>query len=136
MADRNLLITAALLLFLTQCGLALLGYGRLRQLLTRVSRSHLIAPGKCPEELERIIWAINTSAARVLGKRPCLSIAMASHWLLNRCGVPTELRIGVTRGIAGNLDAHAWVEQNGRVLIGQSPSLSDYYRLPAVNFWS
>jgi hypothetical protein len=133
--DRTLLITAALLLLLTRCGLALLGYGRLRWLLSRVSRPHLITPAKRPEDLEKIIWAVTASATRVLGNRPCLAIAIGTHWLLNRRGIPTEMRIGVTRGAAGGLDAHAWIEQNGRVLIGRSPSLSHYYRLPPLNFW-
>ena len=134
--DRNLLIRAAFLLLLTRCGLVLLGYARLRRLLSGVSRPHLRAPSECPGEVDRIIWAVSTTGAKVLRERPCLVIAMATHCLLSWRGVRTDLRIGAVRGLAGNLEAHAWVEQNGRVLIGQSPSLGRYHRLPAVNFWT
>ena len=105
-------------------------------MLSAVSRPQPGAPSECPEEVDRIIWALNTAGAMVLSEKPCLAIAMAAHWLLGRRGVPTDLRIGVARGGVGNLEAHAWVEQNGRVLIGQSPSLDRYERLPAVNFWA
>jgi Transglutaminase-like superfamily len=52
--------------------------------------------------------------------------------LLRRRGFVTDLRIGVMRGDSGRLEAHAWVELDGRILIGQTPSLERFERLPAL----
>jgi hypothetical protein len=138
-ADRNLLIGMALLLLATRCGLALFGYGRLRRWLSSASHPR---PGAAPEsagdtdKIASLIWALNTAGTVVLGDRPCLAIAIATHWLLYRRGVGTDLRIGVTQDETGRLKAHAWVERDGRILIGESQGLDVYNRFPPVNFWT
>jgi hypothetical protein len=38
--------------------------------------------------------------------------------MLEEAGVPASLRIGVTRKKSGELEAHAWVESSGKVIIG------------------
>jgi hypothetical protein len=38
----------------------------------------------------------------------------------------SNLRIGVTKGPEGELKAHAWVESNGRIIIGQQKDLRSY----------
>lgn len=45
----------------------------------------------------------------------CLVKSLALWWLLGRQGIPSELRVGVRKG-GGNLEAHAWVEREGRAL--------------------
>ena len=40
-------------------------------------------------------------------------------WLLNRRGITTSLRIGVARR-QDTLDAHAWLEHNGRIILGEA----------------
>jgi hypothetical protein len=51
-----------------------------------------------------------------------LTQALAAHLLLLRNGFDAELCLGVARGPGGNFRAHAWVEQDGRVLIGAKGS--------------
>jgi hypothetical protein len=138
-ADRNLLAGAAVLLLAMRCGLALIGYARLRRWLLGASQPHSRVAQKSSGEAEniaRLIWALNTAGRVVLGNRPCLAVAMATHWLLYRRGVETDLRIGVKQGATGRLEAHAWVERNGNVLTGESQGLDVYQRFPAVNFWT
>ena len=48
----------------------------------------------------------------------CLVQAVAAEVMLNQAGHPRELRIGVANG-ADELIAHAWVESEGRVVIGE-----------------
>jgi hypothetical protein len=45
--------------------------------------------------------------------------ALASEYVLGRCGYPSELKIGVAKSAAGELAAHAWLESDGRVVIGE-----------------
>jgi hypothetical protein len=45
--------------------------------------------------------------------------ALASEYVLGRLGYPCELKIGVAKGAAGEFAAHAWLESEGRVVIGE-----------------
>jgi hypothetical protein len=44
--------------------------------------------------------------------------AVAAQWLLARHGHPACLRIGVRPRAAAPFEAHAWLEHEGRVIIG------------------
>jgi Transglutaminase-like superfamily len=55
----------------------------------------------------------------------CLPRALCLRWLLGRHGIRTDLRIGVARKEAG-LDAHAWVEREGRP-VGEGPDVADRF---------
>jgi hypothetical protein len=48
---------------------------------------------------------------------------------LARRNIPVELYIGVRRGKAGQLDAHAWVSHQGQVIIGDMEDLDGYVPL-------
>ena len=52
--------------------------------------------------------------------------------LLSWHGVPSNLRIGVLKKSESELEAHAWVETEGRVLIGDLDDLSGYVQLPSL----
>ena len=49
----------------------------------------------------------------------CLTEALALAWLLGRGGIATNVRIGVARR-AGRVEAHAWLEREGRPIYGLS----------------
>jgi hypothetical protein len=70
----------------------------------------------------RTLWAVGAVSSRLLGKRPCLVQAIAARWMLGRQGLDTDLRIGVARKAGELLLAHAWLERDGRVLIGGAAS--------------
>jgi hypothetical protein len=66
-------------------------------------------------------------AARVVPRATCLTQSLTASVLLGRHGYPTTLRLGVARE-AGRFDAHAWVECEGRVVVGDA----DLHRYAAV----
>jgi hypothetical protein len=68
----------------------------------------------------RIVWAIQAASRRVPEASSCLPRALAARFLLVRWGYPADLLIGVARDNEGKLEAHAWVETLGKVMIGQS----------------
>lgn len=117
-------------------GLATLGYAKLVRLLSPLQRVHPNAVKESHDDVDRIVWAAGAAGRLLLGARPCLPLAMATQWLLRRHGVATDLRIGVMRDQSRQLEAHAWVELNGRILIGQMPSLDRFERLPALSLWT
>ncbi len=65
------------------------------------------------------------------GGAKCLARALTTQVLLNRQGYLPDLRIGVAKATAGQLEAHAWVEYQGRIVIGQLNDLSRYLPLPS-----
>jgi ABC-type molybdenum transport system ATPase subunit/photorepair protein PhrA len=52
----------------------------------------------------------------VCGRAP--GRGLAGEVLLIRAGYSAQVRIGVAKDPAGKLEAHAWVESDGRVVIG------------------
>lgn len=129
-SDRILLVRAGVLLGVIRLGLSLLPFQILPCLLRKVST----APGVLHEAdraaPDRIAWAV-TVASQYVPKATCLAQALAAQVLLARQGYPACLRIGVTKSEEGRLEAHAWVESQGKIVIGGS-ALGRYTPLPAL----
>src|SRR2546428_335959 len=130
-AERVLLVEAALLLGAIGLGLRLLPFGCLRDLLDRLSRPwHGLRP-RAQLSAARIAWAIERVSRVVPGTRSCLAQALAAQVLLARRGHEACVRIGVARDTDGPLHAHAWVESEGRIVVGGAgrPGFSPLPRL-------
>ena len=67
---------------------------------------------------ERIAWAVMTTGRLMSGLKNCLVQALAAQSILARAGYTCELQIGAAKNGPRKLLAHAWVERNGEVLIG------------------
>ena len=81
--------------------------------------------------VERIGWAV-ALVSRWVPKATCLTQAFAAQILLTRQGYPASLRIGVAKGEGGQFEAHAWVETQGRVVLG-GPQLARFTPLPTLS---
>lgn len=68
-----------------------------------------------PDELG---WAV-LAASRLVPASTCLVQAIALQTLLARGGLASELRLGVSSSSTDGMAAHAWLEYDGRVLIGE-----------------
>lgn len=114
--ERRLALTALLLLAAVRLALSTLPFQRVRRAV-----DHLSQPGAgsasseqpSPEKIASYVAA----TARYVPSASCLTQALAAQVLLGRAGHRCELRIGVARE-AGRLEAHAWVEHAGRIVIG------------------
>jgi hypothetical protein len=80
------------------------------------------------KEQRRILWAVGAVNRRLFPDRPCLTQALAARYLLSRGGISSVLRIGVARS-GEDLQAHAWLERDGVVIIGGEQSPARYRRL-------
>lgn len=78
----------------------------------------------------QIAWAV-TVASKYIPSGTCLSQAMTAKILLAKYGYPSNLQIGVAKDDMGKLEAHAWVECAGEVVLGGTNS-SRYARLPSL----
>lgn len=131
--DRALLTKTFILLTAIRVGLWLLPFQTLRRLLDSVSypRQPQDAPPP-PRSVDRMIWMVNTCSRYMPGQVKCLARALATEVLLRRHHHNPQLQIGVTKTPYGQLEAHAWVELEGQVVIGQVDDLARFTPMPAL----
>ena len=66
------------------------------------------------EQLSRAVAGVS----RYVPRATCLTQALALHILLRRRRLQSRIRIGVAKQDGGPFEAHAWVESDDKVLIG------------------
>ncbi len=126
-SDRQLLLGTFFLLGLVRLGLWLLPFQTLRQILARISQANPVGEHKyCPPTTDKIVWAVNLSSRYMPGGAKCLARALTTQVLMGRHGYSPQLLIGVAKGDGGQLEAHAWVESQGQVVIGHLRDLSRF----------
>jgi len=116
MVEQRLLVKAVILLWIIRFGQWLLSFQTLCCLLNYVSNRQR-SNNSFPQD--KIAWAVGAVSRYVL-KATCLTRALAAQFLLQQEGYQAILRIGVNKSKDDDLQAHAWVESQGKVLIGES----------------
>ena len=119
-ADRILLLEALMLTVFVRAGLRVLRFTTVQRCVHRWNVKTRDESGP-----DKIGWAVRAIGSR-LRRTTCLVEALAAEWMLRRRGHRPALKIGVRRGAEAGLDAHAWVECSGAVVIGRAPDLSEY----------
>jgi hypothetical protein len=122
---------SAVLLALVRLGLSFLSFRKFLWVQGRLMRKLRPGSGSAMIPQARIIWAVET-ASRHIPKCACLTVALTAQVLLSRHGQKSDLRIGVVKGAEKNLEAHAWLESEGRILVGALHDLSRYTPLPQL----
>ena len=128
-AERRLIMRALFWLGVIRLGLWLLPFQTLQRLLAGLTR----APAReshGPPSFDQIAWAV-AAASRYVPSATCLTRALVTRTLLAQRGYAAHLCIGVARRAGGQLDAHAWVESPGQIVIGGGSRLGRYTRLPS-----
>ena len=128
-ADQLLLLKAAFLLGTIRLGLRLLSFQTMLSLLARMAKATPELHHIDQAPADKVPWAVGVAKCYIPGVTTCLAQAFAVKALLNRRGCQARLRIGVDRGGEGQFQAHAWVESQGRVVVG-AKGLSRYTPLP------
>jgi hypothetical protein len=126
-----LVAEAALHLAAAKLVVTALPFERWRRVLQRAPRA---AAGPAPEHLRvaELVWAVDRVSARFPQALTCLPRAIATRWMMEHRRWPATLEIGVRRDAQGKFEAHAWVEHEGRVIMGDVPHLETYVKLPPV----
>lgn len=128
-SERRLLVSALFRLVVVRVGMWVIP---LRVLLRRlhkmaVERDRLSDSNPLPPE--RIAWAIRVVSRYLPGTMNCLVQALATQSMLARRGHTARVRIGVAKDEGGQLKAHAWVECEGKIVIG-GVGVPQYTALP------
>jgi hypothetical protein len=82
-----------------------------------------------PRDVKGIVWSVKTASRYMPGGAKCLARAIATQVLMNWQHYESELHIGVNKRPEGDLQAHAWIEYQGRVIIGNLKDLSNFTQL-------
>ncbi|MCV3215226.1 lasso peptide biosynthesis B2 protein [Plectonema radiosum NIES-515] len=127
--DRHLLIMTLVILATMRLGLWLMPFRTLLKVLAKISRDRSQTTNQV--SVGKIAWAVNAVSRYMPGVK-CLARALTTQVLISRYGHSCELRIGVAKGEKGTLEAHAWVEYQGRVAMGYLPDLCRFIPLPSL----
>lgn len=114
--ERRLLMAAFPVVLIARVGLLALSPRRLAPLLAALAEA-MAAPQAHTDYAERAARAV-VRAGRLVPGADSLTLALATLTLLRRRGLTGRLCRGVRRGQDGVLRTHAWVEHNGRLIIG------------------
>ena len=135
--DRRLLISALILLTAIRLGLVIFPFDKMRYFLSKLIPGHLVSSVteefQSQQIIQRVVWAINASGRHLPISMNCFPRALATHVLLQRRGIPSEIKIGVARNEDGVFEAHAWVEYRGQVVIGRLEDLGRFTTLSHLN---
>jgi hypothetical protein len=136
--ERRLMLTTFVVVAATRAALAILPSRVIIRAVARISRARrdarivTLRPAPRIKELEarRITWAVETVSLRIPGAT-CLTQALSAHMLLWTHGHPSKLCLGVARSDKGDFRAHAWLESQGRIIIG-ADGVAKLTRLPEL----
>ncbi|GLU51914.1 lasso peptide biosynthesis B2 protein [Dyadobacter frigoris] len=121
------ILQAGATLLLLKTGLTILPFSGFRRLFHWISKSqtHQETTAK---DIEETVWAVNTAANVLPVELLCLPRALATKFLLRR--VPAlSLEIGIEINPAKVFEAHAWIEKEGEIIIGDWSDSVSYQRL-------
>jgi hypothetical protein len=84
--------------------------------------------------MHRVAWAVTTAADQFPRIPTCLVKALAADTMLRRRRFPSMIRFGVREPDVSQtpLEAHAWVECGGNIILGRIDDLHDYTVLSAA----
>jgi hypothetical protein len=111
--DRRDAVRAWRWLVAARLALIWLPYGSVARLIARIPARRRISVEPSPDR-----YSLAVKRAARLVPAGCLPQAIAAHCLLRREGSISEIVFGVARDKHGGLEAHAWLWNGGRILVG------------------
>jgi hypothetical protein len=130
--ERRVLFYAVFLLNGLRLALWLFPFKAIRQQLVKLPAVWVDKKLIESVSVEHIVWAVGVASSYTPGRAMCLVQALTTQQLLVRYGYAHQLHIGVAKSAADTLNAHAWIEYQGRVIIGGLGNLSQFKPLVPV----
>lgn len=127
--EKRLYASAAFWLLSVKAGLCLVPFDRLSRWLARFAR--VAVKPATPRESQSVVRAIERIGRALPGWHiTCLPQALVGYLLLRRRGFDVRLQIGVCKDARNRLAAHAWLEYQDRVLLGDLRDLQQFIPFP------
>ena len=133
--SRRFMVAKAVFALLSiRVALKLFPFAKVYRAVMRRGERLLIRGRKSPDQtsVDELASLVNSAARYLPRTTSCLPRAMCCQLLLNEAGYESQLRIGVANMPDGHLKAHAWVEREGSVVLGDLPDLINYRPLPII----
>lgn len=130
-SDRYLLILTFLWMSRIRVWLWRLPFQQVQQKLIEANQRPKRYPFQPFPSVAKIVWAVQVCHRYLPGKVKCLAQALTTQIIASHLGYSLDLQIGVAKGSNAQLEAHAWVTDQGQVAIGSVPHLKVF-----VPIWS
>lgn len=122
-----ILLRATILLYTVRLALWTVSFEKLRRVVDSVTHGCFRPANRY--SADQLSWAVR-AASRYVPHATCLAQPVILHILLRREGLQSTVCIGVRKEV-GQFEAHAWVESQDRVVIGDS----GLQRYAAIMVW-
>lgn len=116
-AEWAVLVEAVLLLLIVRAGTRLWPIKRLVALMEAGKLLRGLSPAGPRIAPERIAYLVEVASRHHFPRPTCLMKALVVYRLLRKQGLAVKLILGATKS-TGKLEAHIWLEHQGRVLFG------------------
>jgi hypothetical protein len=113
--DQQLLITTVLTMIIIRVKLYLIPFNHIQRSIEKNTTKK--ASNNIP--VHKLTWTVQT-VSNYVPQATCLTKALTAQKLLKKYGYSSQIKIGVGKDINGEFEAHAWVEYDGKVVIGES----------------
>ena len=123
---KKLLLQAFILMLLVRLGLLLLTFNQLQNLIRQTKSLKFLAYDKPNVTIKAIVIAVQRSGRFGPGNTKCLARALTTGILMSIYGFSYKINIGVAKSENNQLKAHAWVESQGAIIVGNLPDLTRY----------
>ncbi len=110
------LLRASALVCAVRLALWIVPFARLRRVVTFLAHPRL--RGQSDYSTDDLSWAVR-AVSQYVPRATCLTQALVLHIMLRQEGLPSRIRVGVSKD-AGHFEAHAWVESLDQIVIGDS----------------
>jgi Transglutaminase-like superfamily len=129
---QRILVYSLPLLPLTKLSLYCFGLNRTQRLIAAIPLPFF--PRLCsPLDPVEVAGMTSSAAALLPWDCNCLPRALIISHLLTQLGIPCDLRIGVSRKTGETLEAHAWVECQGRILDSMPEETRRFDAFPSLS---
>jgi len=122
-ADWNLFFRAYAVVGFIRLMLWMRPFPKIQSWATKAQNSRVAKSSLDSKAVYKIVWAVS-AAARRIPRATCLTQALATQIMLGRRAYATDLHFGAKKN-GQKLDAHAWIERNGNILIGFNDTFPD-----------
>ncbi len=131
--EYGLLLQALAAITVARIGLLLVSLARVRRMIHGLVQSGRPLPANSQCTPEQVVRAAVSAGIHSPVGTTCLATAIVAQAMLQRHGHDARLRLGVRRSSTGAFAAHAWLEREGRVVVGGAPAeIATYTPLPEM----
>jgi hypothetical protein len=116
---QSYLLHAAIVILTIKIGLNIFPYSVFKKWYDKLTENTL-QKQFADQDFKKATWAIRVVSARWPWRATCLPQALTFKYL-HRQDSRLQLQIGVNKSASGQFQAHAWVEKDGKILIGETP---------------